>query len=76
MLDATTLARLKALAARHHGGDVAALLADVAVREAKLAAAEAFFEKYGIPPLTDEAIARVEAEWQRPPAKRSRRRAA
>ncbi len=63
-LDAETLINLKALAARRHHGNVSALLAEVASREAKFAAAEAYFEKYGVPPLTDEAIARIEREWQ------------
>lgn len=75
-LDDITLRNLKALAARRHNGNVSALLAEVATREAKFAAAEAYFEKYGVPPLTPEAIARIEAEWQgvgRP--KRKRRKA-
>lgn len=38
--------------------------AEVALREAKLAAAEAYFQKYAVPPLTEEAIGRIEAEWQ------------
>jgi hypothetical protein len=62
-LDAKTMKNLKALAARHHGGNVSALLKDIAAREAKLAAAEAYFDKYGIPPLSDDDIERVEAEW-------------
>jgi hypothetical protein len=75
-LDDATLQNLKALAARRHNGNVSALLAEVAMREAKFAAAEAYFEKYGIPPLTAEAIERIEAEWQgRAPAKRRRRAA-
>jgi len=74
-LDDATLANLKALAARRHGGNVSALLAEVAAREAKFAAAEAFFDKYGVPPLTDEAIEKIEAEW-RTPGKKKRRRAA
>lgn len=76
-LDAATLRNLKALALRRHRGNVSALLAEVAQREAKFAAAEAYFEKYGIPPLTPEAIARIEAEWQGAmPRKKRRRRAA
>jgi len=63
-LDGNTLKNLKALAARRHNGNVSALLAEIATREAKFAAAEAYFEKYGIPPLTPEAIERIEAEWQ------------
>jgi hypothetical protein len=74
-LDAATLANLKALAARRHKGNVSALLAEIAGREAKLAAAEAFFEKYGVPPLTAEAAERIEAEWRGevPPRKRRTR---
>jgi hypothetical protein len=76
-LDDATLESLKALAARRHKGNVSALLAEVAAREAKFAAAEAFFEKYGVPPLDEEAIERIEAEWHREaPAKRKRRRVA
>lgn len=76
-LDAETLKNLKALAARRHDGNVSALLAEVATREAKFAAAEAYFEKYGIPPLTAEDIERIEAEWQGVTSpKRKRRKAA
>jgi len=72
-LDAATLKNLKALASRRHKGNVSALLAEIASREAKFAAAEAFFEKYGIPPLDDETIERIEAEWRGdPPARRKR----
>ncbi len=63
-LDEATLQNLKALAARRHNGNVSALLAEVAMREAKFAAAEIYFEKYGVAPLTAAAIERVEAEWQ------------
>jgi hypothetical protein len=76
-LDEATLKNLKALAARRHKGNVSALLAEIASREAKFAAAEAFFAKYGVLPLTPEAIERIEAEWRgEAPAKRKRRRAA
>jgi hypothetical protein len=77
-LDEQTLLNLRALAARRHKGNVSAFLAEVATREAKFAAAEAYFEKYGIPPLTAEAIDRIEAEWQgiAPKAKKKRGRAA
>ncbi len=76
-LDEATLENLKALAARRHKGNVSALLAEIASRETKFAAAEAFFEKYGVPPLDDEAIERIEAEWRGDaPKKRRRRRAA
>ena len=76
-LDDATLKNLKALAARRHKGNVSALLAEFASREAKFAAAEALFEKYGVPPLDDAALARIEAEWRREvPPKKKRRRAA
>jgi hypothetical protein len=76
-LDEATLMNLKALAARRHKGNVSALLAEIAAREAKFAAAEAFFEKYGVPPLDEDAIARIEREWRgEAPSKRARRRAA
>jgi len=74
-LDDATLRNLKALAARRHRGNVSALLAEVADREAKFAAAEAFFEKYGVPPLTEDAIERVEAEWRGETPKKKRRAA-
>jgi len=76
-LDAVTRKNLKALAARRHKGNVSALLAELAAREAKFAAAEAYFEKYGVPPLSQKAIDRIEAEWRgdtRP--RKSRTRAA
>jgi hypothetical protein len=76
-LDDATRKKLKALAARRHKGNVSALLAEIASRESKFAAAEAFFEKYGVPPLDDEAIERIEAEWRgEVPPKRTRRRVA
>lgn len=63
-LDERTLANLKALAARRHKGNVSALLAELAEREAQFLAAERLFEKYGIPALSDEAAERIEAEWR------------
>jgi hypothetical protein len=75
-LDQATLKALKALASRRHKGNVSALLAEFAAREAKFAAAEAFFEKYGVPPLDDHAAARIEAEWRGERPKKGRRRAA
>jgi hypothetical protein len=75
-LDDVTLKNLKALAARRHRGNVSALLAEVAAREAKFAAAEAFFEKYGVPQLTADAIERIEAEWRGEGATRKKRRRA
>ncbi len=56
---------------------MSALLAEIASREAKFAAAEAYVEKYGVRPLDDEAIERIEAEWRLDAApKKARRRAA
>jgi hypothetical protein len=75
-LDAATTKALKALASRRHKGNVSALLAEFAAREAKFAAAEAFFEKYGIPPLDDDAAARIEAEWRGERPKKGRGHAA
>ena len=76
-LDDATLKNLKALAARRHKGNVSALLAEFAAREAKFLAAERLFEKYGIPPLDDAAVERIEAEWRGEAApKKKRRRAA
>lgn len=76
-LDDATLKNLKALALRRHKGNVSALLAEVAARESKFAAAEFYFEKYGIPPLSEDESARIEREWRRArPAKKPRRRAA
>jgi len=77
-LDEQTLSSLKALARRRHNGNVSALLAELAARESKFAAAEAFFEKYGVPPLDEKSLAKIEAEWRGevPAKKRTRRRAA
>ena len=75
-LDDATLKNLKALAARRHKGNVSALLAEIASRETKFAAAEALFEKYRIPSLDDAAIERIEAEWRGELPKKKRRRAA
>ncbi|MFI5308922.1 MAG: hypothetical protein ACHQ53_16305 [Polyangiales bacterium] len=75
-LDEATRKNLKALAARRHKGNVSALLADIAAREAKFSAAEAYFEKYGIPPLSEAAIERIEAEWRGERATKRRRRSA
>lgn len=75
-LDEATLNSLRALAARRHKGNVSALLAEMASREAKFAAAEAYFEKYGVPPLDDAAIERIEAEWRGEVPRKRRRRAA
>ena len=76
-LDKATLKNLKALAARRHKGNVSALLAEIAVREAKFTAAEAFFEKHGVPPLGEQDMERIEAEWRGPaPVKKTKRRAA
>lgn len=76
-LDEATLANLKALAARRHKGNVSALLAEFAQREAKLLAAERLFETYGVPPLDDAAAERLDAEWRgAAPPKKQRRRTA
>ena len=76
-VDEVTLANLKALATRRHEGSVSALLAEVAAREVKFAAADVYFEKYGVAALTEEAIERIEAEWRgEPTAKTKRRRVA
>ncbi len=76
-LDEQTLKKLKALATRRHKGNVSALLAEFAEREAKFLAAERLFEKYGIPPLDEQTAERIEAEWRGDvPAKKKRRRAA
>ena len=74
-LDEATLRNLKALATRRHKGNVSALLAEIASREAKFVAAEAFFEKYGVPALDDETTERIEAEWRGETPKKKRRRA-
>lgn len=76
-LDEETLTNLKALAARRHRGNVSALLAEIASREAKFAATEAFLAKYDVPRLTDAAADAIEAEWRAPsPRRRPRKRAA
>jgi hypothetical protein len=76
-LDGQTLRNLKAMAARRHKGNVSALLAEFAEREAKFLAAERLFYKYAIPPLDDEAAERIEAVWRgEGTPKKKRRRAA
>jgi hypothetical protein len=75
-LDDATLKNLRALAARRHKGNVSALLSEFAAREAKFVAAEALFEKYGVPPLDDQAIQRIEAEWRHDVAPNKKRRRA
>jgi hypothetical protein len=76
-LDEATLRNLRALAARRHKGNVSAFLAEVAGREAKFLAAEAYFTKYGVPPLSEEAIERIESEWRGSGhGRKARRRAA
>jgi hypothetical protein len=55
---------LRALGEDQGYGNVSALLAEVATREAKFAAAEAYFDRYGVAALTAEAIERIEAKWQ------------
>ena len=62
-LDDVTITNLKALSLRRHRGNVSAFLTEIAARESKFAAAEAFFEKYGVTPLTDKDITAIEAEW-------------
>jgi hypothetical protein len=73
-LDEETLGNLKALAARRHKGNVSALLAEIASREAKFVAAEALFEKYGVPPLDEASIERIEAEWRGDSSQKTRGR--
>ena len=75
-LDAATLKNLKALAGRRHKGNVSALLAEFASREATFLAAEALFDKYGVPPLDAATVERIEAEWRGELPKKKRRRAA
>lgn len=75
-LDQATTENLKALAARRHKGNVSALLAELAAREAKFVAAEVYFEKYGVPPLTTEALEQIEAEWHGEPKKKASRKTA
>ena len=75
-LDKATLSNLKALAGRRHKGNVSALLAEIASREARFAAAEAFFAKYGVPLLDDDAVARIEAEWRGEASPKKTRRSA
>jgi hypothetical protein len=63
-LDEETIKSLKALAARRHNGNVSALLKEIASREAKFIAGEEFIASCGFSPLSDAAIARIEAEWR------------
>ena len=63
-LDEETLANLKALAKRRHNGNVSALLAEFAAQESQLVAAERFLKKYKVPPLTAEAAAAIDKQWE------------
>ncbi len=63
-LDDETLKNLRAMAARRHGGNVSALITHLAAQEIRLAAAEAYFEKYGIAALDAAQTAEIEAEWR------------
>ena len=58
---------VKALARRRHERDVSALLPEAAALAAKLVAAEMFLAKYGVPPLSAEALEQIEAEWHSEP---------
>jgi hypothetical protein len=72
-----TLRDLKALARRRHGGNVSAFLAEIAAREVQFAAAERFFDKYGVPPLDEVSLEEIAREWRGATvSKRSRRRVA
>jgi hypothetical protein len=76
-LEPSTLRDLKALAQRRHGGNVSALLAEIAHREAKFLAAERFFDKYGVPPLDELALDDISREWSEAiSCKKPRRRVA
>jgi len=52
------------------------MLAEIAAREAKFVAAEAYFEKYDVPPLDESALARIESEWLGDALKKKARRRA
>jgi hypothetical protein len=74
-LEPSTLQDLQALAQRRHGGNVSALLAETAHREAKFLAAERFFDKYGVLPLDGLALDDISREWSEAiGAKKPRRR--
>jgi len=76
-LEPSTLRNLKALAQRRHGGNVSALLAEIALREVKFLAAERFFDKYGVPPLDELALDEFSREWSEAfSARKPRRRVA
>ncbi len=59
--------------ARMRGGRT---ITELAKTELKLAAAEAFFEKYEIPPASNAAMEAIMAEWHAPQKKKAKRKRA
>ncbi len=72
-VDAGTLAALRVLARRTHDGNVSATIAELAITARKLEAQHALIEKYRLPPLSDEARSRIDAEWAPAPTPKRRR---
>jgi hypothetical protein len=72
------LKALKERAEMLYGGNVSAVIAELAEDARRLTAWDRFIEKYDIPPLTDQDRAEIRAEQERPlrPVKTTKRRKA
>jgi hypothetical protein len=63
-VDARTRQRLRALAKARHGGNVSALIAELALEGERLAAFERAWRWYGGPSPTPAESAAIRAEWE------------
>jgi hypothetical protein len=62
-VDRETKQRLKTLAKQKHGGNVSAVITELALEGERQAAFERAWRWYGGPEPTPEEIARIQAEW-------------
>ena len=69
-----TVAALRSRAERDHGGNVSAVIAELAEEARIFEAMDALIEHLGGPILTDEDRARIDAQWAGLPAKPARRK--
>jgi len=63
-VDHSTKVRLKTLARARHGGNVSALITELALEGERLAAFEAAWRWYGGPEPTADESAALRAEWE------------
>jgi hypothetical protein len=66
----------RARAARLHGGNLSAAIADAAAKLRREEAAHRLLKRLGAAPLSDERAAELDAELEAPAPKKSRRRRA